>query len=52
MLEFMFRQMPWTDSQSCDKFNSSWIMTVKVTISRWCDKYKDTDILHTSSGVS
>ena len=29
------------ESQSCDKFSYFRIMTVKNTISRWFDKFKD-----------
>ena len=35
-------QVTLKESQSCDKFNYFRIMTVKNTINRWCDKFKDT----------
>ena len=35
--------------QSCDKFNLFRIITVKSTISRWCDKFEDTVSENTES---
>ena len=43
MLEYMFPQMTKIETQSCDIFNSFWIIIVKNTIiSWWFDKFKDT----------
>ena len=41
MSEYAFRQETLNEPQSCDKFNLFRIMTVKSTISRWYDKFKD-----------
>ena len=42
MLEFVFWQLTLNEPQSCNKFNLFMIMTAKNTISRKCDKFKDT----------
>ena len=42
MFELTFWQVTLNELQSCDKFNLFRIMTFKSTISRWCDKVKDT----------
>ena len=41
MFESAFRKVTLKKRQSYDKFNLFRIMTVKSTINRWCDKFKD-----------
>ena len=41
MHEFVFPQVTHNEPQSCDKCNCFRIMTMKNTISRWSDKFKD-----------
>ena len=40
--KFVFHQENLNEPQPCDKFNCFRIMTVNNTISRYCDKFKDT----------
>ena len=42
MFEFALRQVTLNEPQSCDKFNLFRIMTVKSTIGRRYDEFKDT----------
>ena len=42
MFEFVIRQGTLKKPHSCDKFNLCRIMTVNNTISRWCDRFKET----------
>ena len=40
--EYVFWQVTLNEPQSFDKFSFLRIFTVKNTISRWCNKFKDT----------
>ena len=41
MHEFVFPQVTHNEPESCDKCNCFRIMTIKNTISRWSNKFKD-----------
>ena len=41
MFEFAFTQLAKANMQSCNKFDSSKIFTIKSTIGDWPDKFQD-----------
>ena len=41
MFQFVFTQMTKANTQSCNKFDSSMIFTIKNTTGGWSDKFQD-----------
>ena len=52
MFEFVFTQMTKFNTQSCNKFDSSMIFTIKNIIEGWPDNFQDIAIAFKSTKAS